>query len=103
MAACQSCKMIFIGKAWHRIIGLLLKPCRDQATLGGCTQHGQASTMEQIVDEGRDEYGLACAGQARHAETQGATADEISQTGRRNPRFIAKSHQAHESPRSDLM
>ena len=82
--------MIFIGKAWHSIVGLLFEARADQATLCGCAQHGQASAMQQIMNERGDKDCFASTREAGDAKAQARPACEIREAARGDARFGEK-------------
>ena len=63
--------MVLVGKARRSVVGVLGEARADQPTLGHRGEAGQAGAGQKIVDQGRDEDGLAGPRQAGDAQPKG--------------------------------
>ncbi len=61
-------EMILVGKTRHGVVGLRIEPGAGNAPFRRRGQNRQPSAGEQVLDQRRDEHGLARARQTRDAE-----------------------------------
>ncbi len=66
----EGADMSLVIEAGHRVVGLRLEPRAGDAAAGIGLEQRQPAAMDEIVDERRDENGLAGAGEAGHAEAE---------------------------------
>ncbi|MNL48973.1 hypothetical protein D3C87_1718740 [compost metagenome] len=85
--------MVFILKARHGVVRLRFQPGRSDTARLQRLEQRQPPAMQQVMDQRRDEHGLAGARQAGHAEPQ-RRIDEIGGAVRNivegNQRFVCK-------------